>query len=290
MKLKKFTALAAALLLILAMTVPAFGYQASESSILGKFRATTGSGITAEHYVIDMAGLLTKEETDTLYARAYDLSNRYECGVYILTIPDMYAFGYTFIESFSEDWYDTMGYGYGGGKNGVMLVLSMDDRDYDLDATGSFGNRAFTDYGKQVMADRFLDYFGDDDWYGGFCSYLDTTEKLLERGWNGDFFDVGDSLLTFSERLQSAFILSIIPSLLIGLITVFALRGRMNTAKAATKATGYVVPGSIVISGRSDRFTHRTTTRTPKNTGNRSGGGGGTSISAGGHSHHSGKF
>lgn len=41
------------------------------------------------------------------------------------------------------------------------MLLSMEYRDYDIMAHG-YGNIAFTDYGKEKMAERFLDEFGDD--------------------------------------------------------------------------------------------------------------------------------
>ncbi|MCF0151424.1 MAG: TPM domain-containing protein [Firmicutes bacterium] len=289
MKAKRLIAILAALLLLAVSTVSCFGAVASESSRLGKFRATTGSKITNEDYVIDMAELLTTAERDALSSRCAELSSMYECGVYILTVYDMYDLGYTFIETFAEDWFDTMGYGFGDTGNGVMLVQSVADRDYDIDAHGNFGNRAFTDYGKEVMADRFVPYLSSGDWYGAYSSYLDTAQIYLERGWNGEYFDIGDSMQSLSERILEAFQIALIPSLIAALAVVLALKGKMNTARAATRASSYLVPGSIVISRRKDRFTHTTTTRRARSSATKSGGGG-TSIGGGGHSHHSGKY
>ena len=40
----------------------------------------------------------------------------------------------------------------------------MAERDYDICAHGTIGNRAFTDYGKGVLAERwFLEPFSRDD-------------------------------------------------------------------------------------------------------------------------------
>lgn len=286
--MKKIVSLAIVLLLTVFSVIPAFAYQVSEDSTLGQFRKGAGSVITEDDYVLDLADLLSDGQERALYDTAVQLASDYSCGVYILTVPDMYSFGYTYVESFSEDWYDTMELGRGGSRNGILLVLSMAGRDYDICAYGNFANTAFTDYGKDVMADRFLPYFRNGDWYGGFASYIETCGIFLDRAWRGDPFDVGDSLLSFSERFSNALSQAVPISAIISFVVILAMKRKMNNARQAATAGQYVVPGSIVLDQRYDRFSHVTETRTPRSTSK--GGGGGTSIGSSGHSHHSGKF
>ena len=53
-----------------------------------------------------------------------------------------------------------------------MDALSMAERDFQMLAHGDTANAAFTDYGKYIMQDEFLDNFREDDWYGGFADYI----------------------------------------------------------------------------------------------------------------------
>ena len=46
-------------------------------------------------------------------------------------------------------------------------------------------NAAFTDYGKYIMQDEFLDNFREDDWYGGFADYIAACGRYLEANANG---------------------------------------------------------------------------------------------------------
>ena len=288
--MKKIISIFAVLLVLLLSTCCAFAYQVQEESILGQFRKNAGSVITSEDYVLDLADLLSDQEEAALLERANELADTYSCGVYMLTVPDMGDFGYTFIESFSEDWFDTMGYGEGGSLNGVLLVLSMASREYDIDAHGNFGNNSFTDYGKDVMADRFIPYFAEGDWYGGFASFYTTAGEYLGRSWEGEPFDVGDSLLTYGERVRMAAPAAAVIAGIIALVSVLLMKRGMNTARTSSEAAQYVVPGSIVLNRRVDRFTHATETRVKKSTQSKGGGMGGTSIGSSGHSHSSGHF
>ena len=288
--MKKIISLFSVLLVLLLSVSSAFAYQVQEESILGQFRKNAGSVITSDDYVLDLADLLTDSEEEELYERAKYIADTYSCGVYMLTVPDMGDFGYTYVESFSEDWFDTMGYGEGGSLNGVLLVLTMASREYDVDAHGNFGNNSFTDYGKEVMAERFLPYFGEGDWFGGFSSFYSTSEEFLERSWNGEPFDIGDSMLTYGERLRMACPVAAVIAGIIALVSVLIMKRGMNTARQANEASQYVVPGSIVLNKRLDRFTHATETRVRKSTQSKGGGMGGTSINSGGHSHSSGHF
>ena len=75
----------------------------------------------------------------------------------------------------------------------------MAERDYDICAHGTIGNRTFTDYGKGVLAERwFLEPFSRDDWSGGFAAFLDGCEEYLRMDAEGAPFDQG----TDPERLE----------------------------------------------------------------------------------------
>ena len=66
-----------------------------------------------------------------------------------------------------------------------MDALSMAERDFQMLAHGDTANAAFTDYGKYIMQDEFLDNFREDDWYGGFADYIAACGRYLEANANG---------------------------------------------------------------------------------------------------------
>ena len=132
------------------------------------------------YFVTDEAGLLSEQEWSDLEARAEEISLKYKCGVYIIAVDNFanYADGNDVVEA-AKNLYREYSLGYGGEKSGVLLLLSMAERDYDLLAYG-YGNTAFTDYGKDKLAEKFLDNFKNDDWYGGFQDYLEKSGSMLQ--------------------------------------------------------------------------------------------------------------
>lgn len=106
--------------------------------------------------VIDTAELLSESEAEALDARCSELEQTYGCGVYLVTVDDYTAYySADSIESFAESVFLDLGLGAGEEQDGVLLVLSMAERDYDICAHGTIGNRTFTDYGKGVLAERW---------------------------------------------------------------------------------------------------------------------------------------
>lgn len=243
-------------------------------------------------YVTDAALLLQDEEREQLEQTAAQIAERYQCGVYIIIVDDYSIFTSGSIATCAEEMYDYYHLGYAQGKDGLLLLMSMEGRDYDLDAYGDFGNYAFTDYGKQVLADSFMSSFSRNDWYNGFLVYLHTVSNLLNNARSGHPVDV-PNYETQSRGMGLGAKLAMI--LLIPGGTAGAVCGgfkrQMKTVRPKTTAEGYVVPGGVDLAIRQDLFVNRTqTVQIIQESQPHRSGGGGTSVGASGHSHHSGKF
>ena len=239
--------------------------------------------------VIDTAELLSGSEAEALDARCSELEQTYGCGVYLVTVDDYTAYySADSIESFAESVFLDLGLGAGEEQDGVLLVLSMAERDYDICAHGTIGNRAFTDYGKGVLAERyFLSEFGKDYWYDGFNRYLDGCTDFLQLDAQGEPFDRA----TDPERLEDISVLKwiavIVIPLLTALIVCLIMKGKMKTARKQTHADAYIPQNGVRLTRQDDVYLTTTQTRVKIETQKS---GGGTSVNSGGFSHSSGKF
>lgn len=292
--MRKCLSLLAALLLLLCAALPV-------------------TAVETERFVFDLAGILTEGEAAELETDAAAVSAEYGCGIYMVTVSDMADDGFYDIEKYAEWVYDSWALGYDDEGTGLMLILSMAERDYDLDAFGDEAHRAFTDYGKETLADTFLDDFRLDDWVGGFRDFIENAGVLLERAANGTPLDVPSYTPNYGpgytpsysgpvfyrertpvEKLRIALLPGLAVGILIALVYCGVLKSKMKSARCATEASAYVTRHGVDIHIRDDRFTHATEVRhhIDRDHGSSGGfhGGGGTHISSGGHSHHSGKF
>lgn len=270
-----------------------------------------------EIYVYDEAGLLAAEEWDSLNEAAARLAGLYDCGVYVVTVEDMADYidpyeenanGETGAAAFSEYAWESLDLSGRHEGNGVMLMLSMADRDFDLLAHGDTANAAFTDYGKRQLQDVFLDDFRADDWYAGFDDFVSECGRYLEANAAGEPIDVprDDDAdddpyedLTFGERLSIAVPAGLRTGLpggiVVGVVVAFIVcssrKRKLKSVRKAVEAARYAVAGGSEITVREDRFTHTTETRVPiHRDDDNSSSSGGTSVNSGGYSHSSGKF
>lgn len=285
--MKKTASLLFSLLLALSMTVGASAYTTDVG-------ADGGVTYTPE-YIFDGAGLLDIDDFIALEDAAARLSAQYGCGVYLFTTDDMTSYGYYDISDLAEAVYDELSLGVGEDRSCILLTLSMAERDYVLMAHGTVGNGAFTDYGKYLLEDEFLDNFREDDWYGGFADYVSECERYLAAYAAGTPIDVEpEEPLTLGEKLFAGLMFGFLPALLIAFLVCALLKRQLKSAKRATDADRYTVSGGTEITAREDRFTHVTEVRTPKAEPKKKSGGsgfkGGTTVNSRGFSHSKGKF
>lgn len=250
-------------------------------------------------YVSDYAGILDPDEQKDLRDRAAAISAQYDFGVYVVVVDDHRQYVNGSIEDFAEEIFHSYGLGVGEDEQGVILAMSMKDRDYDIYAHGDFGNYAFTDYGKEQLADSFLDNFRRNDWAGGFRDFIETSGSMLQKAKDGNPVDIwipdpvetGPSFDGFKAAVSLAI------GALFGGGAVGGMKRSMKTAVKQTRAEEYV-RGGVNLRTEHDTFVNRNVTRTrirqeSSSSGSRPSGGhfGGTSISGShGGSHHSGKF
>ena len=258
----------------------------------------TARGEAKLDYVNDYANILSAETRASLNARAAELSEQYEFPIYIVVVQNADDYVKGGIERFAEEIFRAYELGVGDSGDGILLAMSMNERDYDIYAHGDFGNYAFTDYGKEQLAATFLDNFRANDWAGGFTDYVNNSAALLARARNGDPLDtwIPDPQAPAPRgiTLFEGLIILFCPSLLAGSV-VSGFKRKMKTAVKRTRAENYVARGGVQLYENSDQFINRSVVRQPvprATAANRPSGGrpGGTTVSSSGGSHHSGKF
>ncbi len=261
--------------------------------LVGCFAVSAAATQAQLNYVTDEAGIFSASELTALENRAAEISEKYHFGVYIITLPDYRDYTTSSsVETCAMELYDDNDLGWDSDRAGTMLLLSMEERDYELDFYSSRADRIFTEAGRDRMEDRFLRYFRQDDFYGGFREYLNTCEECLLAAEEGHPVGEGESRYSDQDEKPSP-ALALIPGGLAALLVGIFTSAPMRSARQQRDANQYV-QGRLNLRRRSDMFLNRTVTRRPRNTdpGNSHGSGGSHShsYSSGGHSGRSGKF
>ncbi len=256
---KRILSVLTALLLVISLCVPAMADGTME-------------------YVIDVYDLLTYDEWEELEAMAESVSEEYDCGVYIVIVDDYTEYGYGDVYDVTTDIYNNedSSFGYGDDRDGIMLLLSMYDRDWAMFVHGDNAEYAFNEYGQEQLEESFLPYLSHDEWYDGFASFIATCEEYLELAENGEPVEEGH----FVDIL-----IAIGVACFIAILICLVLLGKMKSVKRKVEAKAYVTPGGFRLDRSFDRYTHTTETRRKIESKSSS-----SSHSGGGGSGRSGKF
>ena len=238
---------------------------------------------TPEACVYDGEMLLTDEEYWTLEDYAQEVSQQRQCAVYFVTVDDFRDYGEGDIFNVARQIFLDNDFGMGEGKDGVMLILSMADRDYSLIVHG-FGETALTDYGREYICEHFLDDFADDDWFHGVYDYLSYTDDLLSQAREGKIYD-RYNWITGGVLWVWSLILGVVISLIVCTVQRAMMRKKVHEQ---TGALGYV-RGDVHITRKRDVYSHTTEVRR-KIEKKDSGSSGSPSHSSDGFSGTSGKF
>ena len=231
----------------------------------------TITSFASDMHIYDEVGLLSKEELLELDAKASAVSEKYGCGVYIIVVHDYqnYSAGDVFVTA--TELYHGLNLGKGENREGMLLLLSMDDRDYATFFYGENVEYAFDEYAQIEMEEYFLDDLSENDWYDGFDDYISVCDEYLGLAAAGT---------PVRESHAYMFVIVIAGSLVIALVAVFILKASMKSVYRGGIACAYVTEDGLKLTQRSDMFLYNTQTRrriessSGSGGGNRSGGGG----------------
>lgn len=264
--------------------------------------------LASEPKIIDNADILTDTEEALLEDKAQSLVTEYSMDVVILTIETLSG---QISSDYADDYFDYNGYGIGPDYSGVLLLLSMDEREWAISTCGQT-IYALTDYGIQQLFSSIAGYLSEDRYYEAFDRYLNELPYYFKAYQSGKPIDgyrdpydgpgsyepvPGDNIVYYPEPEKGfgdyamMFLISLAIGSAAGGITLLVLRGQMNTARAQSDAQNYMIPGSYNLKRYQDIFLYSNVSRQRKPEHNSSGGGGGSSVhtSSSGRSHGGGR-
>lgn len=234
--------------------------------------------------VVDMAELLSDSDKTALLSKLDEISERQKLDIVVLTVNTLD--GKT-PRDYADDFYDYNGYGFGENKDGILLLVSMEDRDWWISTTG-YGITALTDAGIEYISKKFLSDLSDGDYAQAFTTYAELCDQFITQAKTGEPYDTGNLP---KEPFNVAW--NILVAFVIGLVVAFVvtniMKKQLKTVQLKSEANNYVKSNSMIVTENRDLFLYNQVSRRarPKETDNRSGSSGGSSThtSSSGSSH-----
>lgn len=259
------------------------------------------SALAAAPKIVDEAGVLSNDELLDLQQRADELVNQYGIDVVIVTVDSLN--GKT-SESYADDYFDENGYGIGPSHSGVLLLISMEYRDWAISTCGD-GIYAITDYSIQNLFSQMAGHLSQDNFYLAFCVFLDSLQPVFEAFLKGDPIDglpdeydgPGSYIPGTQEDIihykplrdfkwyASKIGISFAIGLVVALIALLIMRSQMNTAKPQHGAASYLKQDTYRVGVQRDIYLYSNVSKVRKSESSSSGGGSSVHRSSGGRSH-----
>lgn len=210
-----------------------------------------------EYYRLqDIAELLTETENAEIMAKLDEVSEKHDMDIAILTVEAVDE-GLTVSEDAME-WYEYLEF----DTNGVMLYISMEERDWYL-LTSGYGITAITDAGIEYISEKFLEYLSDGDYTGAFNTYIQLVDEFVTQAKTGSPYDVGNM-----PKEPYNFVMSLIISIIIGYVASRIINGKwkntLNSVAHNTRAANYVKQGTFNVTASRDLFLYKTIDRKEK--------------------------
>jgi len=228
--------------------------------------------------LMDEAGLLSSSEAAALRQKLVALSNKHNADIVIVTVDSI---GSATPMNFADDYFDYNGYGRGPNNDGILLLISMKDRDWWISTTGK-GIYAFTDAGIKFIGEQMISNgLSSGDYSRAFNSYADWCDKFFNKAAKGKPFDVGHLPKSMADVFGWS-VCGLIVGLLIAGIHGNSLKRQLISVKKKAQASDYILPGSLLITTANDVFLNTRVTSAPipvsTSSSGSSGGGGGSST------------
>lgn len=207
--------------------------------------------------IVDEAGYLMQSELAELSEELDKVREKYNFEVAIYTESDMTSGS---AEASADDIYDYQGYGAGENDDGIMLYICSDTREYHFTTHGK-GLEVFNSNGLIYLESKVLPYLSEDDYYGAFEAYIETSDELLQMAKDGKPYN--------KKQYSTKYLIGVIAFCLIApLLIAFWMMQRklkkMKTAVSNNYAANYVKPGSMRIDTSRDMFLYSRTIKTKK--------------------------
>lgn len=223
----------------------------------------------------DDGNLLSSDEERKLTTQLDEISQRQSFDVVVVTVAGIPE-GYT-VQEYADDFFDYNGFGQGSGRDGCLLLISMEERDWYISTRG-YGITALTDAGIQYIGEKMIEEgLSDGDYLSAFQTYARLCDNFVTKAREGNPYDVGNLP---KEKIPWGLVTLVAVALGCGLafIPVTVMKAQMKPVRSRRDAGDYILRGSMTLTRNRDMFLYRNVTRTPIPQDNSSGGGGGSSV------------
>ena len=215
--------------------------------------------------IYDEADLLSSAEETQIAEKLSKIGEQFDAQIVIMTVPTSDGS----IDTFVEDVYDSMNMGCGENRDGVLLLVCMDSREYRILSNGYAGEAIGMDQ-IDAISEAIVSDLSDGDYADAFIFFADQCTYYLDGYLNGFPFNAGKNL-----------VVALIIGVVAGVIVAFILKKQLKSVRQQKQANVYTKSDSMQITTSRDLFLYREVSKTKKASTNSSGSGSSRNVGGG---------
>lgn len=216
--------------------------------------AAERKGDEGNRYLIDLSSLVTDAQAAEIEPLLRSASDRANIDIAILTIDDISGKTST---QFADDAYEDLEYGRGPSHDGVMLLISIKERDWAITTEG-FGITAITPEAQSYIMGIVRPLLSDGRYAQAFRTFAELCGEIAADARAGRAFTPPKDPFSYVGNA----LLALVIGLLIAAIRISSLRGDLKSVRPNEAAEDYVRSGSMNIRNSSDVFLFSNVVRT----------------------------
>ena len=217
--------------------------------------------------LMDDADLLTDSEETSLLSQLDNISEKQEMDIVVVTTDNLE--GYT-PQEYADNVFDYCGYGIGENRDGLLLLVSIEDNDWHISTSG-YAITAFTDAGREYMSEQFLPYLSDGEYYKAFSTYADLCDQFITQAKTDEPYDVGN-LPKEPFKIWFNVLIALGIGFVFAIIVVLYMKSKLKSVRFQPAASSYVRNGSMNVTQSGDFFLYSHLDRRARPKDNDSGG------------------
>lgn len=232
--------------------------------------------------LVDDDGLLSDSEAAALQDKLDEISERQRVDIVVVTVSSLE--GASAME-YADDFYVYYGYGFGDTRDGILLLVCLEERDWHISTCG-YGIKVVTDAGLEYMSEAFLGDLREGNYAAAFTIFAEQCDDFIKQADAGTPYDTGN-LPKEPFGVFSSLLIALGIGFVISLIVTGMMKSSLKTVRSQSAADSYTIKDSLQLTKESDLFLYRHIERTekPKNTNSGNLGGSSTHTSSSGSTH-----
>ena len=215
--------------------------------------------------IYDEADLLSTQEETQLAEKLSEIGEEFDAQIVIMTVSSTNVN----IDAYIEEMFDGMNMGYGEKRDGVLLLVCMDDREYRILSNG-YAGEAISPSQIDAIGDAIVSDLSDGAYADAFFTFADQCVYYLDGYLNGFPFNFGKNL-----------IVALIIGMVAGVVVALVLKKQLKSVRQQKQANVYIKSGSMQITASRDLFLYREVSKTKKASTNSSGSGSSRNVGGG---------